>query len=562
LSTTDPTLLSNAATQIDGEEAYCSACGHSFSAETSICPNDGARLVKLAAQRDDMIGKVLDNRYEIRAPLGKGGMGTVYRGWQLSVDREVAIKVIHPKLSSDRAIVKRFLREARIASRLSQPNIVNVYDFGQSEQVLYLVMELLRGHTLADELAGNRPINMRRTAVIGAQLCDALEGAHAQGIVHRDLKPGNIMILDDPPGRDLIKVLDFGLAKSFASEADGTGVTSTSAIIGTPLYMAPEQIEGKPSDQRADLYSLGCILYEMLSGAAPFVDPVVSAVLARHIADTPAALPQHVPVPMRALVEKLLAKQPDDRLRGAREVRQALETVNDSPAARFATPILVGEAPDTVPDVQGALAETDMALETQARAAIAAAAAATASQDVSGATPPKAKQRYAVIAFFAIVPIGVLAFVLFRAQPRNEAAKPNVTPGVGNGQDVGGVIGGGGGGSKLADDLGGKGLLEAPPDAGMTFATTIQPDAALPVDTVGGPLPLGQSQAPKVSPNHVADTPSTRAGHGNRAKDVHVDPIGNRPEDSIRPPVADQAPLPPPPKMADPDAHSDQSPAK
>src|SRR5262249_33436119 len=148
-----------------------------------------------------------------------GGMGTVYRGWQLSVDREVAIKVIDPRLASDRTAVKRFLREARLASRLSQPNIVNVYDFGQTEDgILYLVMELLKGHTLAHEQRGE-PWTVKRSAHVISQLCDALESAHAQGIVHRDLKPGNIIVLDEPPGRDLIKVLDFGLAKSLTGDA-------------------------------------------------------------------------------------------------------------------------------------------------------------------------------------------------------------------------------------------------------------------------------------------------------------------------------------------------------
>ena len=161
----DPTFPSgpvNANTEVNAAEAYCSACNQSFPSETKVCPNDGARLIVLAAERDELIGRVLDSRYEIRSPLGKGGMGTVYRGWQLSVDREVAIKVIHPKLSNDRSAVKRFLREARLASRLSQPNIVNVYDFGQSDGVLYLVMELLRGHTLAGELGQGRRINPKR----------------------------------------------------------------------------------------------------------------------------------------------------------------------------------------------------------------------------------------------------------------------------------------------------------------------------------------------------------------------------------------------------------------
>jgi serine/threonine-protein kinase len=335
-------------------------------------------------------------------------MGTVYRGWQLSVDREVAIKVIHPKLSRDRSIVKRFLREARLASRLSQPNIVNVYDFGQSEHALYLVMELLRGHALSSELGGGRRINLRRTAVIGGQLCDALEAAHAQGIIHRDLKPANIVILDDPPGRDLIKVLDFGLAKSFASDAEHSSVTATNAILGTPLYMAPEQIEGKANDQRTDLYALGCILYEMVSGAPPFVDPVVNAVLARHVGEAPPPLPVYVPGKLRALIEKLLAKNPDDRVQSAGDARKVLELVMDSPGMRANTPMPDMNTSDTEPDVANALAETYQATPVPGPAPVAALSAVR-----SGVTTTAKPRRYAVIAFFAIIPLGVLAFVMF-----------------------------------------------------------------------------------------------------------------------------------------------------
>ncbi|MGH9888910.1 MAG: serine/threonine-protein kinase, partial [bacterium] len=201
-------------------EAYCPECGQSFPPDHLRCPNDATRLVKLGGPADPLIGRVFEQRYEVRSRLGEGGMGAVYRGWQLSVDREVAIKVIDPRLSGDRGVVKRFLREARLSSRLSQPSIVNVYDFGQTEDgILYIVMELLRGHTLGAELTAHRALGVVRAAHITVQLCDALDAAHKQGIVHRDLKPGNVMILDDPPGRDLVKVLDFGLAKSLGREA-------------------------------------------------------------------------------------------------------------------------------------------------------------------------------------------------------------------------------------------------------------------------------------------------------------------------------------------------------
>ena len=479
----DPTIPSSndaATMELHAEEAYCSACNQSFPSDTRVCPNDGARLIKLAAQRDDLIGRVLDERYEIRAPLGKGGMGTVYRGWQLSVDREVAIKVIHPKLSNDRSAVKRFLREARLASRLSQPNIVNVYDFGQSGTVLYLVMELLRGHTLSAELAQGRRINAKRTITIASQLCDALEAAHAQGIVHRDLKPSNIVILDDPPGRDLIKVLDFGLAKSLIQDS-GSVVTNTDALLGTPLYMAPEQIEGKVSDQRADLYSLGCILYEMLSGKPPFVDNAVSAVLARHMNDTHAGLPSHIPSSLRKVIDKLLSKTPEGRIQTAGEVRKVLEDVRDS-APNIGTSATVPhlpaipDAPDTIPDVPPAMAETLAATPTPSGMVIQRKPGPGGAVAVSVGTsiPPTGSKgrRYAIITLVAIVPLAAIAFVMFNTMKtsqqatKDHAAEPR-------GSDVSGAT---------ADAAVQQPLADPPPvvDAGVDApAATIPSDAGV-----------------------------------------------------------------------------------
>ena len=339
----DKTALSDTASDParsieDHDEAYCSACNQSFPLELEICPNDGARLIKLKASRDALLGRVFENRYEVRAQLGHGGMGTVYRAHQLSVDREVAIKVIHPKVASDRGVIKRFLREARLASRLSQPNIVNVYDFGQTEDgILYLVMELLRGQTLARELEAKGALPIRRVTTIARQLCDALEVAHAQGIVHRDLKPSNIVILDEPPGRDLVKVLDFGLAKSLV--ADTTSLTTNSdALLGTPLYMPPEQIGGTANDARADLYSLGCILHHMLRGTPPFVRETVNAVLSAHMHEKPPALPSSVPPRFARMIERMMEKDPALRPRSAAEVRAAIEMGDDEHAAMGYSP--------------------------------------------------------------------------------------------------------------------------------------------------------------------------------------------------------------------------------
>ena len=351
----DRTMLSDSEAQpthVDGDESYCAACGGSFPFDVDVCPKDGARLAKLKAQPDALLGRVFDGRFEVRTALGQGGMGTVYRGWQLTVDREIAIKVIHPKLASDRIAVKRFLREARLSSRLNQPNIVNVYDFGQTEDgVLYIAMELLRGHTLGRELESMRPMALRRVLTIGQQLCDALDSAHGQGIVHRDLKPNNIVILDDPPGRDLIKVLDFGLAKSLITDTSSL-VTNTNAILGTPLYMPPEQIEGKPSDQRADLYSLGCILYQMMTGRPPFTGESVNVVLAAHISDLPAALPVSVPPVFARTIERLMEKDPTKRMQSAREAREAMQAILEGGPGVF------DEVYDTTPDIRPSLLET------------------------------------------------------------------------------------------------------------------------------------------------------------------------------------------------------------
>lgn len=492
----DPTMPSasdgGATIEMHGEEAYCSACNQSFPSGTKTCPNDGARLIKLAAQRDELIGKVLDERYEIRAPLGKGGMGTVYRGWQLSVDREVAIKVIHPKLSDDRSAVKRFLREARLASRLSQPNIVNVYDFGQSDGVLYLAMELLRGHTLTSELGQGRRINPKRTITMALQLCDALEAAHAQGIVHRDMKPSNIVILDDPPGRDLIKVLDFGLAKSLIQDS-GSIVTNTDALLGTPLYMSPEQIEGKDSDQRADLYSLGCILYEMLSGKPPFIDNAVSAVLARHISDAPAPLPPHVPFKLRSLIESLLEKKPEKRIQSAGEVRKILDDIREAGVIPTPQPFdtIAGPA-DTIPDVEDALAATHAATPVPASSVVTTTAPSLIEAHPRGGSSAK---RWGLIAVFMLVPLAVVVVMFTKTGTSSERSASGAN----------GNLDGSGSAVRITEPDAGTAIANQPPpppplvDAGVVSTTTV--DAA--VKKVGGTRPRPQPQPQDPSPPKV-----------------------------------------------------------
>ena len=379
MSESDPNIRASAeiASTIETDESYCAACNQSFAIEALFCPNDGAKLITLKGRPDTLIGRVFDNRYEVRAPLGHGGMGTVYRGWQLSVDREIAIKVIHPKLSGDRSIAKRFLREARLASRLNQANIVGVYEFGQTEDgILYLAMELLRGRPLSKDLEAMRPLPMKRIKAIGMQICDALDAAHSQGIIHRDLKPGNIVILDDSAGRDLVKILDFGLAKSLVQENTSL-VTRTDAILGTPLYMPPEQILGKPSDQTADLYSLGCILYQLATGRPPFVGENVNVVLASHVRDPIPEVGENVPPDLRALIQRLMMKEPAERYQSARETQAALEGLADDPGSILTTRPWIASQPQGI--------RSDVVKSVTAPSAV--ALAATATTPVPGSSP-------------------------------------------------------------------------------------------------------------------------------------------------------------------------------
>ena len=249
-------------------------------------------------------------------------MGAVYRGVQHSFSRDVAIKVMNATASANPEMIKRFLREAKLASRLAHPNAVAVLDCGETDDsVFYLVMELITGRTLADAIAEDTKFTPARVVRIGVQVCEALESAHALSIVHRDLKPTNIMVLSH--GRDVVKVLDFGLAKSLAPETART-MTGIGTMLGTPAFMPPELATGQPCDGRADLYSLGVILFLLGTGQLPFESESVNELIAMHGADRAPPM-TGVPAELAKIVDRLLAKSPDDRFQTATETREALE---------------------------------------------------------------------------------------------------------------------------------------------------------------------------------------------------------------------------------------------
>jgi serine/threonine protein kinase len=262
--------------------------------------------------------------YEIVAPLGKGGMGEVYRAQDTRLRRDVAIKVMQ-RGHADPSLWDRFAREARAASALSHPNICSIFDTGESDGLPYLVMELLEGQTLR-ELIGTRPMEPATAVGIAVQIADALEAAHAKGILHRDIKPGNVIIV----GRSHVKVLDFGLAKQTAAgESDETATlgmeTETGSVVGTPAYLAPEVLQGAKADARSDLWALGVVLYQMLTGELPFKGATTFEISSAILKEAPAPLPAGVPLRLRAIVERCLEKRPERRYQGAGEVRISLE---------------------------------------------------------------------------------------------------------------------------------------------------------------------------------------------------------------------------------------------
>ena len=311
-----------------------------------ICTTCGSRLIEVRTRAEDLTGLVVDGRFEIRSLLGQGGMGAVYRSWQRSVGREVAIKLIDERHGRDPMAVRRFLREARLASQLSQPNTVSVLDFGQSSDGrLFIAMELVRGRTLAEVLAADGPFSPSRAAWIGVQLCDALDAAHRLQIIHRDLKPANVVVLDDPPGRDLIKVLDFGLAKSLAESE--TKATDTGLVVGTPRYMAPEMILGERPTAQSDLYAVGVILGELSTGKLMWDATSFPALAGQKLQGS--VVLHEIPLGLRGVVSRLIDPDVSKRPASASEVRALLRPVatDNDISERSSRPLPVVDSDET-----------------------------------------------------------------------------------------------------------------------------------------------------------------------------------------------------------------------
>ena len=355
-----PTTCKGCGAPLEPDALFCPRCGTQTGrareavaptalpvAPTRVGPStpvaSGELVPATRVATDPMIGREVIGQYVIRAKLGEGGMGSVYIADQPSVGRQAVVKVMHPELSRDPSVAPRFEIEARAASLLNHPHIVTIYNYGAMEDgTLFLAMEHCAGPSL-DKVLQEGPLSSERTARIGAQICDALAEAHRRGVVHRDLKPSNLILTDVGRQHDFVKVLDFGIAK-----VEGVRMTRTGTFVGTPQYMSPEQFRGEKPDGRADLYSLGVMLFEMVTGRSLFESDGAAGYMHKHLSEQP--VPPRVIVPelsvapaLEAAILRSLAKERDGRFTDADEMGRALEACLAAPQA--VSPLTAPERP-------------------------------------------------------------------------------------------------------------------------------------------------------------------------------------------------------------------------
>jgi serine/threonine-protein kinase len=288
-------------------------------------------------KEDPLIGQVIAERFRIEARVGSGGMGAVYRAEQIGMERRIALKVLRPQYSDNEGVRRRFHLEALAASRLTHPNTIRIYDFGETdEQVLYIAMEFLKGRGLATVIGTEKVLSVKRLIHLMSKVCESLAEAHRNNVVHRDLKPDNIFLCVVENDSDYVKVLDFGVAKIITEANQGRAGTLTEAghLFGTPRYMAPEQCRSELVDGRTDIYALGVIMFQCLTGVLPFSDENPIGIMMWHLQRDPppfmhASPTIRVPEPIEAIVQRCMKKDPNLRFDTVEDLRKALLRVGD-----------------------------------------------------------------------------------------------------------------------------------------------------------------------------------------------------------------------------------------
>jgi eukaryotic-like serine/threonine-protein kinase len=345
----------------------CPVCSRQYPDDIRFCQDDGTTL-RAAAPATSLVGQVVADRYHVIKKLGEGGMGQVYLAEHVKMGRRSAIKVMSPSMVHDPDAVARFNREAANASRITHPNVCAVYDFGETpDGLIYLAMEFVEGEPLTAIVEREGALPLARATAIFKQTADALQAAHDLGIVHRDLKPDNIMVARTRDGADLVKVVDFGIAKAVGGDEAGQKVTKTGLVVGTPEFMSPEQLSGDKVDGRTDLYSLALVYFRMLTGELPFQADSVQETMVKRLTDDPAKLAEtrpdlSFPDGLQQVLDAALARTPGERY----------QTV-----AKFADDVVAvaglvrgtrGVAPATRVDIEGKTQLLD-SRETKAQAA-------------------------------------------------------------------------------------------------------------------------------------------------------------------------------------------------
>ena len=335
--------------ELRSHNPFCAACELFLDKEAMFCSDCGSPLTLPGAQGahpyyeanyysslptvrlkdpDPLIGHVIDGKYELQAKLGQGGMSVVYRARRVHIGDDVAVKILTGKFVKDDAALERFRREARAAAMLRHPSVITIHDFGETDDEhapAFIVMEFVRGTPLSELLKTEHLFSVARGVRLMRGICAGVGAAHRQGVVHRDLKPENILVVapDDDFELESVRVVDFGLAKLLAD----AGAATTGSVVGTPYYMSPEQCLGEPLDARSDVYSLGVMFYEMLSGKRPFTAETVSGVISRHLSEPPPPLDSALEIPRRVsmAIMHALAKDPDDRPQTATELARQMQ---------------------------------------------------------------------------------------------------------------------------------------------------------------------------------------------------------------------------------------------
>jgi serine/threonine-protein kinase len=309
----------------------CTVCNKETPEGSRFCPFCGAKIrLTVKTAKDPLIGATLAGKYHILDRLGSGAMGAIYKATHLNLGKPVVLKVLHPHLLREEAHVQRFKREAKAASRLNQPNCITILDYDKTpDGWSYICMEFVEGKDLSRILHEEKKLSPERGIRIALQVVDALDEAHSKAVIHRDLKPENIMIERIRNNPDFVKVLDFGIAKIQDTSDSGSGSfkTATGMVFGTPEYMSPEQIKGEELDGRSDIYSLGVVIYQMLSGILPFTGETVLEVATKHLSHPPPPLEEvapDLPLEIVRIVDKMLKKNREERFSSAGEVREAL----------------------------------------------------------------------------------------------------------------------------------------------------------------------------------------------------------------------------------------------